>query len=270
MDSELERLRQKNIELKIRLREIQSEKEALLQRFEASNENRRTLAHDLKSPITGIKLISETLIEELEELQPEKVSSSLEKIATLANKMARMVRQLIEQDKKDEEMAADEPLVSMTKLSVQELISNVFYEFEPIAARKEITLKASPSISQDLTCLADRDLIDLVLSNLISNAIKYSPRGSNVIVGGDQFEQHTVLHVIDRGVGMTESDLETLFNSYTTASSEPTGSESKTGLGLYIAKQMVERMKGSLKATSEGKGKGVVITITLFSGDAKF
>lgn len=266
MESELEQLRQKNIELKKRLREIQSEKESLRQRFEASNENRRTLAHDLKSPITGIKLISETLIEELEELRPEKVSSSLEKIATLANKMARMVRQLIEQDK-DEELTADQQIVSMVKLSVPALISNVFYEFEPIAARKGITLKSAPSISQDLTCLADRDLIDLVLSNLVSNAIKYSPQGSTVMVGGDQFDQHTVLHVIDRGVGMTEADLETLFNSYATASSEPTDSESKTGLGLYIAKQMVERMKGTLKATSEGKGKGVVFTITLLSGE---
>ncbi|MEM8863768.1 MAG: HAMP domain-containing sensor histidine kinase [Chloroflexota bacterium] len=266
MDAELQRLKQSNIKLKKKIKQLMSEQRQMNNQIQAAREKCRLLAHDLKSPITGIKLISESFLDEMieDEVQPDKeyLTSQLEKVLNLSGKMHRMVRLFLEEDHGNDK-DFHEIVPRPSEVLLQDVVQSVLYQFEQIATKKEISFQVDPAIRSGISWFADPDLIDLVLCNILSNAIKYSPRKNQVELCVERCPEWVKLHVIDQGVGLTEDDISNLFQSYAQISSLPTGSESKTGLGLYLAKQMAVRMGGDLIAASAGAGRGTTLTIML-------
>jgi len=107
-----------------------------------------------------------------------------------------------------------------------------------------------------------------VFSNLISNAIKYSPHGKTITVRygyseSDSESKRVLIAVKDEGQGLSDLDKQKLFGQFQRLSARPTGGESSTGLGLWIAKQFVEKHGGRIWAESEGKGKGTTFFVEL-------
>lgn len=111
---------------------------------------------------------------------------------------------------------------------------------------------------------ADRDKLSQVLTNLLTNAIKYSPKGGTITVCGksEPFRQRVVVSVADQGLGIAEPDRERLFSTFYRVRNTDTESIRGTGLGLYIVKSMVELMGGEIWVESE-VGKGSTFSFSL-------
>lgn len=101
------------------------------------------------------------------------------------------------------------------------------------------------------------------MSNLISNAIKYSPPQTQVEIYSELLSDRLKIVVQDQGLGMTDVDLENAFTEFNTLSARPTGNETSTGLGLSIVKQLVEQIGGDISVRSEGKNMGSTFEVTL-------
>jgi signal transduction histidine kinase len=128
------------------------------------------------------------------------------------------------------------------------------------SARDRIVFSAADGV---LPVLADPDRIEQVLTNLIDNALKYSPPDTAVelILGGD--EEIVQLSVRDQGIGVVPESLDAIFEPFgRAANAEETGATG-LGLGLYICRTIIERLGGSIWAESEGEGTGLTVTIQL-------
>jgi signal transduction histidine kinase len=141
------------------------------------------------------------------------------------------------------------------------LARRVYNNFQPVARSKNIRLNFE---STNVPCYAevDRDKIVQVLSNLVLNAIKYTPDGSKVKLGVDWNTDQTILYCIDNGSGISEKDLPYIFNRLYRADKSRSRFSGGVGLGLCIAKALVEAHNGTIKATSQ-VGKGSTFTVYL-------
>ena len=102
---------------------------------------------------------------------------------------------------------------------------------------------------------ADRDKVEQILTNLVSNATKYSPNGGDIVIAGSANDTEVVLRVTDQGVGMTEEQIGQLFQRYQRVDRDSIKGIRGTGLGLYLVRGLVEAHAGRLWVTSEpGKG----------------
>jgi signal transduction histidine kinase len=109
---------------------------------------------------------------------------------------------------------------------------------------------------------ADRAKLRRILVNLLSNALKFTPKGGRVEVRAEQLDGHINIAVSDTGVGIAPEDVDRLFDKYEQARSRATRGEKGTGLGLYITKQLVELHSSEIKVKSE-VGRGSTFSFTL-------
>ncbi len=218
-------------------------------------------AHDLKNPLQSIIGFS-ALIQEGAE-SPTESQMYVATIQNAAQRMFKLINELLNTTAID----AGKLTLHRCPCSLGELASVVVAANLQQANQKEqrIDFHAEPN------CIAevDAERIREVFDNLVSNAIKYSPMGKTIWVrifrdtlsaDGMPVIRFTVR---DEGQGLTEDDMKKLFGRFQRLSAIPTGGESSTGLGLSIAKQLVELHDGKLWAESEGKNKGAMFVVEL-------
>ncbi len=223
------------------------------------NEFLSMAAHDLKNPLQSILGFSE-IIQESETLDDAKAYAAI--ITRSASHMVNLVKSLIETAAIDTGKFQLNP----TPCSLSDLLKSIIENFRPALASKHQTLLFEPSVPIMLNLDAER--MREVFSNLISNAIKYSPQGKPIKVHygystSDSGSKCVLIAVKDEGQGLSDSDKEKLFGQFQRLSARPTGGESSTGLGLWIAKQFVEKHGGRIWAESEGKNKGTTFFVEL-------
>lgn len=223
------------------------------------NEFLSIAAHDLKNPLQSILGFSE-IIQESETLDDAKAHAAI--ITRSASHMVNLVKSLLETAAID---AASFHL-NPTTCSLSDLLKGIIENFRPALASKNQTLIFEPSGAIVLNLDVER--MREVFSNLISNAIKYSPHGKTITVRygyseSDSESKRVLIAVKDEGQGLSDLDKQKLFGQFQRLSARPTGGESSTGLGLWIAKQFVEKHGGRIWAESEGKGKGTTFFVEL-------
>ncbi len=132
---------------------------------------------------------------------------------------------------------------------------------EETAQRKSIRIEAD--MPRSLLVEADEDHLIEAVDNLISNAIKFSPSGSNILVCAHEMRGATTIEVADQGIGLSREELSSIFDRYQVGSSPDADTEASFGLGLWIVKTIAERHGGKAQATSEGVGKGSTFSISI-------
>ncbi|OQY59804.1 MAG: hypothetical protein B6245_04720 [Desulfobacteraceae bacterium 4572_88] len=138
----------------------------------------------------------------------------------------------------------------LEKGSLRDLLENRCKISRIIAGRKDITLHTEFSHIPDL--MFDPGRIAQAFDNFTSNAIKYSPPGSNVYISMTQQEDGKVrVRVRDQGPGISEEDQRRMFGAFERLSAQPSGGEKSTGLGLAIVKKIIEAHQGSLEVESQ-------------------
>jgi signal transduction histidine kinase len=109
----------------------------------------------------------------------------------------------------------------------------------------------------------DHDRLREAVDNLVSNAIKYSPPGTGIDISLERQDGRASIKVKDQGAGLSPEDMSRLFGRFQRLSAKPTAGESSTGLGLSIAKRIVELHGGTIQASSGGPGAGATFEIVL-------
>ena len=149
---------------------------------------------------------------------------------------------------------------SPRSLIVEQLVRDEFEIARPNAGQKKITLTSD--VPKSLIIGADENMFRNILRNLVSNAVKFTPKGGEVHLSAEVVDAAVVISVTDNGVGMKPDDIEKLFKIETNFSTRGTESEKGTGLGLLLCKEFVEKHGGKIWIESkEGIGSKFSFTI---------
>ena len=224
-----------------------------LQRFVIEKQQMvETIAHDLRNYFANIRFAGDMLDEpDLEEASRTRL---LESIRTSADSGVMFLQALLDHQN------AQEAGVSVEKLSVATLFSEALAVMNKMAHSKKIVVNIV--LPDDIVVCGHRGGVLHVLQNLLSNALKFSPVGSEVLLSAGKFGSRARLSVMDRGPGISKQDQERLFQRYVRLSAQPTDGESSTGLGLALAKQRARTMDGDLWFDNR-EGGGSVFTLEL-------
>lgn len=209
-------------------------------------------AHDLKNPIFGIRALSEIVLE-TEALSP-KGERKLNLIRESAEETLHLIDGLLSSASASETTKREHQPVD-----VAALLPWIVQGFEPQAERKNQTLHCTVP---DGVCVVrgDRYKLREAVNNLISNALKYSPAGSDVTVVLERTQGEVHVAVADAGPGLSNRDKQRMFVPFQRLSAKPTGGEGSSGLGLYIVKQIVESHGGAIDVeSSPGAGSTFVL-----------
>lgn len=213
-------------------------------------------SHQLRTPISSmqwnIELLMKSKTGELSQEQQEYA----EKVMTGAHRLKNIVDDFLSVSKL--ELGSLEPTIE--SVNITELLENVLEEFEERVEKKE--LKLHVDCMRNLSVSTDARLFRMVLQNLVSNAIKYTPEGGSVSVTCGNVSGDLEIQVADTGLGIPEEDQAKLFTKLFRAHNVREQVPDGTGLGLYIVSLILRSLGGRISFTSE-EGKGTTFVVRL-------
>ena len=209
------------------------------------------LSHELRTPITTVRLLAETLTREMDEAgASDRARDMVAKIDVETGHLAQMVGELLDLTKIEQGSA---PLY-LDDVDIGEVVRSSLERLALFAERQSVTLVADLP-EEPLWIRGDDDRLAQVLVNLLHNAIKFSPEGGGVTVRARVIEQEVVVSVEDRGVGIPRADLDRVFERFYKVDKARVRGKGGTGLGLAIARHIVEGHGGRIWVESvEGHG----------------
>lgn len=234
--------------------------ERLKELDQQKNEFVSMASHQLRGPLTAVKGYGSMLLEgDFGELQPG-VKEAIEKIYKSTQDLVVVVGDYLDVSRIEQgRMQYD-----FSTFDLKELAESVVGELKPTAEKAKLALDFDFTPGANYTVNADKGKIKQVIGNLIDNSIKYTPSGSvHVWVTAKVPEKKLLVSISDTGVGIHPDVMPKLFAKFTRA---PDASETNilgTGLGLYVAKKMIEAHHGRVWAESAGQGKGATFFIEL-------
>lgn len=211
-----------------------------------------TVSHELRTPLTLIRGYAELL--QNRALDEGLAQESLHQIQVSAQRLARLIEDLLSASR----IESGEIRMRTATVALPVVIDEVVRDWSGAHDRKFV-------VDLDDDCayvLADRDKLIQILTNLVSNAVKYSPDDGPVTIRTRLRTHNAEISVIDRGIGLSKEELDQLFDKFYRSERDEVRMVSGTGLGLYIARNLVEMQDGTMWAESElGQGSAFYFTI---------
>lgn len=214
------------------------------------------VSHELRTPLTSIKSYSETLLEGALE-DKETATKFLSVINSEADRMTRLVKDLLQLSRLDN----NQMKWNITKFSLEKLVRDCIQKLEISVNEKDQTIECY-KIGDVEDVEADRDRIEQVLINILSNAMKYTPKGGKISIYVGKMYSSVYVKVKDSGIGIPKEDLPRIFERFYRTDKARSREMGGTGLGLAIAKEIIEAHNGEISVTSD-IGKGTEFTIKL-------
>jgi two-component system, sensor histidine kinase and response regulator len=223
----------------VALKQALDERERALRRLEQNSEIHRLVrmtTHDLKAPLANIRIAEEILRRIVNgNLAGQQIMDSM----TFAlDAMQEVIEDFLQAFTVQQEIALD-----LNPTPIETALYETVLQFTPAAQRKGITLAVDSSPGY---VLADRVRLGQILSNLVSNAIKYSPPDTTVRLWSEREGDQVRVYIADQGPGIPANERHLLFTEFGKLSTRPTGQENRTGLGLWIVNHLVEAMRGTV------------------------
>lgn len=228
------------LEANTRLKKLNKQKDDLM----------TVVAHDLKSPLQ--KILGLTNLMKYESLTEDQ-AQICKRIGHTAEEGEQLIADLVE-------ATHFQSVISFDKLDVNKTVYEVIRSFEPVAKEKNIKLKLNGNVGLPLK--TSKHHFIRILDNLVSNAIKFSPIGSQAIVRFGETDSSVWLEVQDEGPGFTQEDQKLMFQMFQKLSARPTAGESSTGLGLSIIRSFTNILHGEIDYVTELK-KGTSFRLIL-------
>jgi signal transduction histidine kinase len=214
-------------------------------------------SHELRSPLNAIRSIAMTLlggyVGELDEKKREMIS----RIDLRTHMLSELVDDLLSLAKGRNELSILKPTI----INVYELLQESVKLFETEAKEKRIDIEIKTQTRESQVYGSKEELLS-VFTNLLSNSIKYSSEGGNVVIRLFERDKNIAIEVSDTGIGIPKNEQDKIFDEFFRASNAKAVSEIGTGLGLAIAKAKVEQHGGVIEVESE-EGKGTTFRILL-------
>jgi len=242
-----DKIQHQNAELEsrsIKLEELSVEKDNFI----------NVVAHDLKSPLNNISGLANLI--QINGKLSEEQTHYLNLLDQVSNESKNLVSNLLDINKLEAGIFEQE----VEDFEIQFVIDKVIHNYEKSASEKNITIQKN--CNAKLKIENNKEFIERILDNIISNAIKFSPDNRNVTISCDFSAKHLILSVLDEGPGIKKDEQKDLFKKFTKLSARPTGGESSTGLGLAIVKLLVDKLNGDIEVISE-EDKGTEIKVRI-------
>lgn len=212
------------------------------------------VSHELKTPLTSLTALIQVLDKKLQTSDDNFVTTALGKANQQVKKMGKMINGFLNISR----LESGKLIIDKHPFDMKELINEAVSETELTISSHQILVETCPT----LVINADRDKIASVLSNLISNAVKYSPKGKTITVKCDIVGNSAVFSVKDEGMGIKPQDINQLFERYYRVNTEHTRHISGFGIGLYLSAEIIQRHDGNIWVESE-KGVGSTFYFSL-------
>ncbi len=260
-------IRKKNRQLQLTNKKITVQRnqiEKIAQEVKLSNEAKLNfftgLSHEFKTPITLILSSIESLSDVANE-RSSKLMNELELIYNNSNRLLRLINQLLDFRKVEERKFT----LRVSKTNVFIFSKNIFKDFEREAKKRNIGFKLR-SNNEQLDLFIDRNLMDKVYFNLLSNAFKFTPDNGKIEIHiEDDANKNTIsIQFRDSGIGIPEKEMDVVFQAFFKGSNNRKNS---SGIGLYLSKEFVGMHKGAIEVRSF---HGTDFIITLYKGKAHF
>ena len=214
-----------------------------------------SVTHELKSPLASIKLCLQTLEREgIPEDKREKLRTMMKDDVDRLTSFIDDVLQASRLAHDDVGMALEDVPLAMVTRHVVELV---------VTRQKLAEGAISVAIPESLSVHTDRAAIEIVIRNLVDNAVKYSRDPVHVVVRAHEDQKATIVEVEDSGIGIPRSELKRIFQRFYRAPSEHVRKRKGTGLGLFVVSALVRNLGGSVEARSEGEGRGSTFVVRL-------
>lgn len=215
------------------------------------------VSHELKTPLTTIKSYTETLLDGAAD-DPQTTRNFLSIIDTEADRMNRLVKDLLQLSRIDHQQESwhikESNLIPLLKATVTKI--------EMMASQKKQHLNCLFQPDQNIMVVIDKDRIEQVVLNILSNSIKYTDEGGRIDIDVLTSDNQAKIIISDNGIGIAETELSRVFERFYRVDKARSRAMGGTGLGLSIAKQIVEQHNGNIEMESQ-EGKGTKTTISL-------
>lgn len=216
-------------------------------------------SHDLRNPVAAISQICDLIFPEIESSISEQNFEMLQYIKKSSDYMLLLLSDLLDVAK----IQSGKLIIQPKAININDYAENICKLNQFIADRKNIRIELLKDF-QEHTILFDGVRIEQVINNLISNAIKFSPPGSRILLSFVANAEVLKVSVKDDGPGIPKQEQEKLFKAFQRLSVQPTGGEKSTGLGLAISHSIIKQHNGSLGVNSEpGSGTEFFFSIPL-------
>jgi signal transduction histidine kinase len=235
--------------------EYQQKNKLLMQVEELKTNFISMMSHDLKTPLARIQGMADIVLEDDSKLNDEQVKAA-KTIRKSTEELSNLVTSILDLGR----IESQNVKLNLHSKDVNQIVNDVCNRCSHYAADKDIQLvtELEPLFSIKI----DEHLISQVISNLVENAIKYSPNGTKVMVSTDEMDNKVVIQVSDQGPGIPEEDIGNIFMKFYRSKAAKSSPIKGSGLGLYLAKYFVELHKGSLTVDSV-PGQGTTFTVEL-------
>jgi two-component system sensor histidine kinase/response regulator len=218
------------------------------------------IAHDLKNPFSNILGFSELLKEEVRDNDLGAIEQYSNLIYSSAHQTFRLLENLLDWANTHRGHMIFSPEI----LSLKEIVADITDNLKQFAVKKDITLENN--ITEDTEVSADRNMLKSILRNLITNAIKFTPKSGKIVLSSDVHDHQVEISIKDNGIGMNELTREQLFRLDVNHSTSGTNEEKGTGLGLLLIKEFVQQHNGDIFVESEpGIGSTFKVVLPLVS-----
>ena len=212
------------------------------------------VSHELKTPVGAIRLLSEAVTDAADD--PEAVQRFAGRMSMESMRLGRLVQQIIELSR----LQDDDPLEEPGSVALDRLLDRVMDENSTDACTKNIQVVRDGD--KELVVLGSLEQIALAVSNLVSNAVSYSPEGSTVVVSTRAEATAVEIAVTDQGIGIPASEIDRIFERFYRVDPARHRSTGGTGLGLSIVKHVAASHGGEVRVWSV-EGQGSTFTLTL-------
>ena len=235
-----------------------------LQRLDdARREFVANVSHELRTPITTIKTYSETMLDSKD--ADDMDAHFLSTINAEADRMTRIIKDLLTLSQLDHNKDA----LKKTRIDMREFIDGIVEKLK-LSAQKQGHTLTFVATTELPPVTGNRDQLERVLTNIISNAIKYTPDGGTIEVFAGHLYNELYVKVKDNGIGIPKKDIDRIFERFYRVDKARTRAAGGTGLGLAIAKEIVEAHGGTIQITSEPNvGTEVMMTLPAKRGASR-
>jgi len=236
---------------------LKAARDRLAQLAEDKDELIGILAHDLKSHLGGMQMSAQLLYDRVNGQGEERVRQLAENILRSSGQVLDYVKEYLANAAADHGIA-----LKPARLDFSAAAAIAVKQYQESARRKQLDIQTNLA-EQNTMVMVDANALDQVLDNLLSNALKFSPPGKQIIVTVSADGPHVECRIRDEGPGFTAEDKLRMFQRYGRLSARPTGGEPSTGLGLSIVWKLVRAMNGEVICDSSGPGATFVIRLPI-------
>ncbi len=251
-----EELTQKNIEITRNQEVLSHLNEELTIANNSKDKLFSIISHDIKNPLSHISGVTLQLFDSIEHQDLNKAKYNVDELNESAKQLSLLVENLLGWAQSQKQSISYNP----DDFNLKELCSEVINLVKFSASKKRI--KITDKVNSNVGIYADKNMINTVIRNLLTNSIKFTPACGEIIIDAKSIDSVVEIKVIDNGIGMSKEIVDRLFSSGKTTLG--TSNEKGTGLGLMLVKEFVNKNAGSIRVESAiGDGSTFIITLPL-------